>query len=71
MIHILSIEREGGGFPAVGTAGRMLNKSGQRSAVNLAEKLARKNGRRVLVESWHEHDFYKHNAKPRLLVIHP
>lgn len=70
MRHILSVERDNGTFPEVGTDRRwVINGASRPTAVRIAAGAARKYQRRVRVESWADHDFYKPDAWPLVTIV--
>lgn len=70
MRHILTVERDNGTFPEVGTSGRwvVLNASRAR-AISIAAHSSAKYGRRVRVQSWPDDEFYKPEAIPLTVVV--
>jgi len=63
--HILTLQNKDGSYDEVGMNNRhIMTKISRAKAVDHAKQLYNKHGRKVRVQSWAGHDFYKSNSKP-------
>jgi hypothetical protein len=70
MRHILTVERDNGTFPEVGGNSRwVITAAARATAVRIATESSVRYRRRVRVESYADHEFYKPDAMPLTTIV--